>query len=128
MQYKCGSVAGRFQRGACKPRKNAQLIPLSKAVQYLPYGVVYNLALSGQVVDGDCIIFLRNGDSRLRLQPVFHTVPMAYEEVVGQYGTNFKLLFIIYKGAICRIGQFRMSPYADTIAHSVIDTCARFVY
>ncbi|MBD3418699.1 MAG: hypothetical protein GF398_01140 [Chitinivibrionales bacterium] len=104
------------------------LVKVSNAAKYLPERIVWNLAINGFVVSDNCLIYQLKGFRHLRLKQVHYSVPQAYEELLARHGTRFKIFFIIYDGNICTLMMFpRWCPYADTIAHGVINQCARFV-
>ena len=104
-----------------------QVIKVSNAVKYIPIQVVYNLAINGHIVTDNCVIYQLKSEKHLRLHNVSYSVPQAYEELIGKHGANFKIFFIIFDGNICKLSMFRICPYIDTVAHKVINKCARYI-
>ncbi len=104
-----------------------QVIKISNAVKYIPIQVIYNLAINGYIVTDNCVIYQLKNEKHLRLHNVSCNVPQAYEELIAKHGTNFKIFFIIFDGNICKLSMFRICPYIDTIAHTVINKCSRYI-
>ncbi len=104
-----------------------EVIKVSNAVKYIPIQVVYNLAVNGFIVSDNCMIYQLKNEKHLRLHNIAHSVPQSYEEIIAKHGTNFKIFFIIFDGNICKLSMFRICPYIDTIAHKIINKCARYI-
>jgi hypothetical protein len=104
------------------------LVYVSRAALHLPEKAVWNLAINGFVITDNCIIYQLDGHRHLRLVPVAYTVPQGYEELLLRHGTSFRIFFIIWGGHICELSMFPgWCPYANTIAHGVINRLARYV-
>jgi hypothetical protein len=104
------------------------LVRVSNAALHLPAKVVWNLAHNGFVISDDCIIYQLKSYRHLRLTPVSHSVPQTYEELLLRHGTAFLIFFIIKDGHICKLSMFpRWCPYANTIAHGVVNKLAKYI-